>query len=266
MRLPARRLEIVVGPPGGKGKMWTWPTHAIADIHKTSGSDPNKCTLVMHNLSDESLEWIERPGHILIVQAGADNPQRLFMGNITVRQVKSGWTGVDRVTEIDAGDGRVIYRDTMVSLSYTSGTTRDVVIAKIISEMDVPKGHIAKLKTVTYSAGYAFTGRARLALDDVLQDDAQWSIQNGVINITARGESLPGQVVLVSPTTGLVGSPTRTDKGADCEMILEPKISPGVVYQLESDSIKGLFRATDVVHSVSTDGSRWATSITGVPI
>ena len=69
----------------------------------------------------------------------------------------------------------------------------------------------------------------------------------------------PGNVPLVSPATGLDGSPTRTDKGCDIKSKLNPAIVAGRGIQILSQFFNGLYRNAVVEHKGSRDGLLWDT-------
>ena len=48
----------------------------------------------------------------------------------------------------------------------------------------------------------------------------------------------------MSSASGLVGSPTVTDKGCDLVVLLDPRMRVGSGVQLTSDSVSGLFKVT----------------------
>lgn len=264
--LPDRNMSVMIGPSGGIGKRWTYPLYITARIEKTEGSKPDTASVVMHNLSQDSNAYIKRSNQMLQVRAGEDYQHLLFSGQITPRQVEVQLQGADTITEIKAGDGRLAYRDTMVGLSYPSGIDRETVIGDIVSAMGVPRGYVTALPRKTYTNGYAFAGRARHALDDVLDRDGVWRITNGVIDILRPGEAKPGGVVIIAARTGMIGSPRETDKGIDCEVLLTPALVPGAVYRIESKQVKGSYRATAVAINVTSDGSTWMQAVTGVPL
>lgn len=265
MRIPSRNMSVAIGPSGGTAKEWKWPLYIEADIEQNAGSAPDTASVMLYNLSKDSIAYVKKRDQYLFVKAGEDYKQRLFFGQITPRQVEVQLHGSDTVVTVKAGDGRLAYRDTVVGLSYPSGIDRTTIINDIITDMGVPRGYIAALPAKTYANGYAFAGRARHALDDVLDAAATWRIANGCINIYLTGEPRPGKVVVVSSSTGMIGSPKQTDKGVDCEVIMNPALVPGAVYRIESRQVKGDYRITAVKTRLISDGSIWMQQITGVP-
>jgi hypothetical protein len=64
-----------------------------------------------------------------------------------------------------------------------------------------------------------------------------WSIQNGALEIIP-GDGYLGGIAFLTPTTGLIESPTITDNGVSAKALLNPEIRPNRRVRIESEMLK----------------------------
>jgi len=190
----------------------------------------------------------------------------VFFGDVDPRGVSTA-LGVDRITTVRAGDGRRNYRDAVFVRSYPSATPSTVILLDILVAMGLPVGYQDPLLIpVLFPAGTAWTGRARDALDDVVGAMlGTWSIQDGAIQIIANGSSVPDTAVVISSTTGMRGSPKRTDRGVEVTTTLLPTVRPGRIVSIASLQISGFFRVAKVKHTFDSWGLQWETELLAEP-
>ena len=66
---------------------------------------------------------------------------------------------------------------------------------------------------------------------------------------------------MLSPSSGLILSPEKTEKGIKAQCLLRHEIHTGSLIQIESENINGLFLITNVTHEGDSDGDKWYTNI-----
>lgn len=271
-RLPSRNAEVRAGLPGTQGKVWgrlapgrpsNERLRITCNVEHTSGRDPNKATIKLFNLSEASIQFLQRAGTVVQVFVGERIPGLLFRGDVSSRGIRTKVEVPNAITAIEAADGQRTWRESKISRTWAPNTPRDVIITDALAALVLPRGFISPaLLPITYSRGFAFSGRARDLLDAVLQTDEKprWSIQDGRVNILLPKEVLPGNAIRLNPETGLKLSPTRTKDGISFKSVLNVRARPGVGVELESRFIRGLFRITKVKHSFDSRGILWETS------
>lgn len=237
--------------------------------------EPNVLELSIFNLSPASRGELAGRGFRLILQAGYDGAvAQVFSGEVT--RVTHERNGPDMVTKILAGDGARAYAHARVRESYRPGTPVSQVIARTVQAMQVDPGNALQAAgriAGQFSAGYAQSAPAGAELTRLLSEHGlEWSIQDGRIEVLAAGESLPELAPLLSPETGLVGSPqlgNPSEKGKPATLkvrsLLQPAVRPGQRFELQSLEHRGTFRAQKVMHSGDTHGGDWYTEIEAVP-
>jgi hypothetical protein len=94
----------------------------------------------------------------------------------------------------------------------------------------------------------------------------EWSIQNGVLQFTERGLPTIGQVVLVSPVTGMVDEPSMDNEGVlTVKMLMIPNVVPGSVIVVASERISGNYRIEKATYEGDTSGQPWYITVQAVP-
>lgn len=269
--IPKRTVRVEVGVAGLPGLSWTDPVQISFKVQRKSGKSANNATVDLWNLSDASLAALEIPDLVLRVYAGTLVPGLVYQGEIDRRGVQTKLAVPDRVTSIESGDGKIALRESPVSISLPPGSSSAQVFPFIFAALGgrgIVPGYVdPTLIPTVYPNGFAFVGRARDALTEVVSDlGADWTIQDQVLSIYRLGTTPPGAAVVVNPLTGLRGSPTRTDKGVAFETTLTPALRPGSAVSLQSIRTTGFYRITDVTHSGASDGSEWSTKAEAVPL
>jgi len=264
-RIKNRIVEIRIGLAGQKGMAWRDPLFVEFHVEKTTGRSPNKAEVKLYNLSPNSLRQIEQPDQILQILAGQEIPSQIFYGDIPRRGVEHKPTGTDLVTTIKAADGRRIFRDSTFSGSYPPGISRDAILKDIISSGNIPISYQTDLPSKSYPSGWAYAGTWRDALTEILDSDASWSIQHGALQILKINEA-PGNALLITSNTGMIGSPNRTDKGVNVKTLLTPALRSGGPIKIESQFLTGDYKITKLVHEGNSRGLIWESQIVGRPI
>ena len=191
----------------------------------------------------------------------------------TVTNVVTEDDGADQKTTIDVLDGRKELRDSYVTLGYLQSTDSKLILQDTAGQMGLP---------ITFSPGasfkplesYSYVGLAKNVLDKVCaSNNLTWTIQNGVIQVTKPNEPISTVAHLISPQTGLIGSPkklTQSEKnsgsaeenssknkaqaGWEIRYFLNAAIGVNDLVQLQSKAASGIFR----VESVKMQGDNMA--------
>jgi hypothetical protein len=262
-----RIVEITVGTAGAPGRTWgtytpgQLPIRCAAKVDCTASSKPDQCTARIWNLSEASLRFLEMKDQVLIVRAGEGVASQIFAGDIPTGGVSSQKSGPDRVTEIKGKVAGRKWAEATVSVSYPPGTSSAVPLQDAVRAMGATIGYMGAVPPVVMPGGFAFMGKARDLLDKAILTTplAWWFQQGALIYIMGPGELVPGNVPLLTPTSGLRGSPKRTDKGIEFECRFNPAVRPGGGASLQSMAVTGLYRVNALTHEVDNWGPAWIT-------
>lgn len=278
MELRDRYWEASVGTTriassdGGPGDR---PIALAFEVQKTLGREPNRASLKVANLAAptrERLEGEDEPE--LTIRAGYQDlglQDTIFVGDC--QDIYSAREGADIWLHVESEDGGASYRTARLAMSFPPGSSLATVIGTIAGAMGVGIGNalaIAATATlssggVTFASGLAIEGPAWRSLDTVCRSASlRWSVQNGVLQL--RGARQPAELttVLLSPSTGLIGSPSRAsrdprtgDISISANALIVPGLFPGKIIVLQSSTISGPYMCHSVRYNGSTASNDW---------
>lgn len=271
----------------------------VFKIEKTDKPQPNKARLEIYNLNgDHRGELLRqhgvradrttrRPVHVELDVGYRDEHGSIFKGDLANLEVKED--RADLIVLIEGEDGGHSWRTANISRSFVARTPLATVIKACADAMGLGLGNTAEQAANasvfnlgrTMPHGIALSGMARDALDRVLGScDLGWSIQNGNIQILGADEALRQAAIKISPSTGLVGSPTeavtadvvptkgarvKTNNSVGVKALLNPGYFPRRKVQLESRSYSGNYQIKDVTFQGSTFAQEWYADMKVVP-
>lgn len=188
----------------------------------------------------------------------------LFKGDL--REVASTREGPDWVTTISSGDGDKAKKKRLHK-SFGPGATLSFAIAQIASELGVGVGELpVDAQTMklfkrgrSFQSGVVLSGNGFWQLTRMLDAaEFEWTIQGGRIVVLEKGTSVRGQAVLLSPETGLVGSPSpSSDHRVKFRALLQPDLVPGRQAKFEARHVTGYYRIETVSYTGDMAGGDW---------
>ena len=262
-------------PPGGRAPQ------IVFEVTKTPRRGANKATFKLYNLNPITIGLLETIGATITFVAGyrgagiaAGNQGLIFIGTVARRGVTTAREGANRVTTVEAGDAELNIQQARSDISLAPGSTTTLAIQQLllklaISPTGIPlapigPGNTGLLPPLPFATGWAHFGFARDALTEIADMyDATWSVQDGQLYIVRSGEQIPGQAVLLSPQTGLIGIPRKTKEGIEAVSLLQPTLTPGGVVSVVSETEQGFYNVREVTHKGGFRDSDWYTSLKG---
>jgi hypothetical protein len=207
---------------------------------KTIYRTPNVATIKIYNLNQTHENMINGEFNDVILQGGYQEDTRLFFrGNI--KYCNAYRDNDDRIVELNCGDGDKDFHGALINFTLAAGhSDADAIHQLKTSFRAITLGHIAgKNLFKKHSRGRAFSGNARDILDRIADNnDAQWSIQDGILIMIPVDSTLPNEAIAVSSETGLKGAPEINNKGIRMKMMFDPRIIPGSKLWLLNNEMK----------------------------
>lgn len=271
-----RQAEVIVGPPGGDGTKITG-NRIIFNIRKSDKADANSMEVQVYNLAPGTRKEFEDLENVVMLNAGYPSTMRLVaMGDIT--RCETVYNLPDRITTATCGDGLRTMSETRVSLSYEGAVSARAIIDDIAGEMELELRETEADMSGRFRSGWAFVGPAREAMNLVTRRfGLEWSIQNGELQVTERRGENTLEAVVISPQTGLIGSPQNLDDnredlpgdkenpGVQFRCLMNPLIEPNGIVILEAREFeRAEYRVKVVEHRGDTRGDVWETMVEAV--
>ena len=244
-------------------------------VTKTIKPEPNTCELTIWNLSENHRAALEElapkaddvRGISVKIDAGYNGSTALvWLGDL--RTVDSYRDGPDWITVLGSGDGEKACGKARVALPFGPGTPVETALRAMLVELGVGPGNITTALAMMHAKGVATTmlssrsviyGSVAARLTDLARSaDLEWSIQDGAIQFTNRGQAIEGLPVLLSAETGMIGSPTVDNEGVlTVQSLMIPDIRPGRLVVMATLRIHGAYRIERAEWDGDTFGGNW---------
>ncbi len=165
-------------------------------------------------------------------------------------------------TEIEGEDGGFSVLTARVSESYPPGTTLRTVVTDCAAAMGVGTGNILQVQdklNETFPNGTTLNGSAPDELRRILRRaGVRYSVQDGNLQFLEVGSGLQVAAVLLSATTGMIGSPERDSEGfLQVKSLVNPNLVVGGYVMVDSLDLKGEYRIERTDIECSTFGTDW---------
>lgn len=211
-------------------------------VKRSDTMTPNVADIRVYNIEEQTALRIRKEFTKVILQAGYEgNFGVIFQGN--VKQVIIGReSATDTFIDIIAGDGDRAYNFAIVKTTIKKGSTQtDQINAAVtaMSDKGVTQGHISEMPASQLPRGKVMYGNARNYLRDVAQtSSSSWSIQDEKVTFVANKGYLPGERVVLTSKTGMIGTPQQTNEGVNIKCLLNPNIRIASRVQIDNKSIQ----------------------------
>jgi hypothetical protein len=267
-----RRVEVIVGTTNVS------ELEVEFKIEADLKPSPDTATLRIHNLGRDSRGKIEAEdrGALVRVKAGfQDSVSQIFVGELRRAFTEREDQAVVTTVEAGAGD-RFRALDVRLNKSYRRGTAVSTVANNLIGYLGVGRGNVDQyLRRLdmggvarAFSGGYTLDGNAWDRLTELFDFSGYLlTIQEQALFVAPKDG--PGQTlaILVSPGSGLYGSPSVDKKGRlTCTTAIIPGLFPGRKLKVESDFVNGTFTADKCTYTGSLFGDEYQTAVEAKPL
>lgn len=255
-------------------------------------------TLVVYNMNAASEKEIIEEGFQISIFGGYEECQygEIFTGDI-VQVFRNRENGTDYRLEIVALKGmQSLFANHVRSTIAAGSTPRDVVdVVAQQADKKIGVGEVTdELPQQTLPRGKVLFGTPAKYLRDLCtwNDAAYWEGDDGKLTVETVEQEIPEDRVLVlTPNTGLVGTPVYTDQGIQIKMLLDARVKLRSMIKIDNEIIQrqavqidpgtgqqksdqlpqtaqfdqdGEYQVFSVEHRGDTWGDEWTTSVVGV--
>lgn len=228
--------------------------HVEFDVTRHLDKEPNTASITIWNLGDINRAVLaETKAPIVQLSAGYEETKAgvIFLGNL-----QSGRTthdDPDWISMLETGDGETAFQFDRINKAFSKGAKIETVLLAAAKRLKVGLGNVTKAiqgaKLVTggtdFTNGYVASGNAANEFDVLVRSiGLTWSIQDGVIQIDTPDVPLADVSVVLTPSSGLIGSPTLGSDGViELTALMNSDIVPGRQLEVESKVTTGRFKA-----------------------
>lgn len=266
---------LVINPGGLEGAQ----LRIEFSISKSISSSANTADIKLFNLTESNRNSMGKEFDEVTLEAGYMPPNGggnvgiIFKGAVRdVLHEKDGNGNI--ITTISCGDGDKALRKATTSKSYPKGTLVKDVVEDLYKEMEkqgVSKGEWKlpeAMENKKFKRPYAVCGSCSREMDTIGRGNGfYWSLQDQTMEIIP-GDGAINSIVLLTPQTGLIGTPAITDNGVKVTALLNPEIRPNRQVKIESDTLSmnaagGTYRVSDVTYSGNNMDGEFQVSLSG---
>lgn len=207
---------------------------------------PSNCSVRVFNLSDDTVKQIKQEYSRVILQAGYENNAAygvIFDGTIKQFRIGRMPDAVNTYLDILFADGDISYNFAVCNRTVAAGSTPGDRIAEAVAAMTANGGVSTGYTAIPSAGGILPRGKVLFGLAraivraEVQNIGATWSIQNGKVNITPLTGYLPGEAIVLTSRTGMIGRPEQTQDGVRVRCLLNPKMQVGGLVKIDNKSI-----------------------------
>lgn len=249
----------------------------VFDAQKTDEPEPNKARFRIYNLSKDSRNTLTRSkldeqteGTPVLFKAGYQTSLKdIIQGEVT--SFFTFQSGPDVITELVVQDGFTRIQTATFEETFEKNTPISTILQALANSL-IPGGSsnfsaILDVLNNLVEKGTTFSGSSRDLLTELLKKHkAKWNVQDGKLEVYRPGvPQSTAQTLLLSPQTGLVGIPKKTDSGIDFDTLLIGEIKPGSVVLINSNNFNNqTVLCRSVRYFGDNFGQTWNNQVTGV--
>lgn len=253
-------------------------------VEQNNRQRPNALSLIITNPEPgKAKSLIKEKAPVELAAGYQGSVGGIFKG--TSIQVRYGReTPTETYLGVVATGGDQAYNFAVASKTLASGHTfRDQVdhILEKFKPFGITEGYISDLGNKKMPRAKTLFGMGRDVLRTIAQSTkADWWIDDNKLYIVKSTDTVPGQAVVLSSSTGLIGMPEQTPDGIIGKCLLNSKIKPGTRLKIDQKSIQqaafspdytaeknnemlpslaedGFYKVIVVAHEGDTHGATW---------
>ena len=280
--LYGRRYRAIVSSLDGEKALDVSQLRCTFNCVKTMQLEPQFSTIVIYNLSPQSENTIITEGFRVTVEAGYEGSQYglIFDGDV-VQAIRNKEDGTTYTLTLVAADSDRWMSYSHSNFSMVRGQNSRNVIEGLASKATVPSelGSISdSLSTSQLTRGKVIFGLTRDYIRQTAQsENATAYIEGGKINLIKADDIPEGEILDLSPESGLIGVPTQADYGVTIRCLLNPRIKSNMLVHVDNSLVRaqqfeqgqqvyaldndGIYRVIQVTHIGDTRGNDYYTEV-----
>lgn len=238
------------------------------DVTKTLKPDPNQCQVRIYNLTDDQRKLLtdsKTPSVRLAAGYAGDGLTQLFYGKAF--HVVHEFKDADIITTIGTSDGGDECSKARINQSFGPNTKIDTVLRAIVKSLGLKEGNTAKIALALrnsraadiYLHGTVVSGSCAGELTHLCRSAGlEWSVQDGALQFVELNKAVDNFAVRLTPTTGLIGSPSVNNKGVvSGQCLIIQGMAPGRQIEIDSRFVKGRYIVGKIHWHGDTESDEW---------
>ena len=246
------------------------------EVRKATSTTPDFFKAKVYNLSKppgpNTVGKVKQYGRVQLAAGYGDNFGMIFDGTVLLYVIGKE-NPVDSYIEIHGGDGDELLNHGAVALNWPAGSTPSQRTKDMLSAANIPVGEVQTVKGEQKSVrAQSYVGMVDRGIrNNTNATQSDFFIENGKAYVIPWNGYRKGDIVELSPTTGLVGIPKVTPNGIEAQCLLNPKLRIGGLVKIASDLLsdvpfipgaKDSFASPGTIPSPASGGQQYAAAAT----
>lgn len=271
------RIRVLIGPPGRPGRAIEGLRIAFT-VEKDDAPDvANRAEVKIYNLAKGSRDATREPNALIQVFAGyRDALNLVFLGAIT-RSVTDD-DGTDIITTVTS-ERDTVGKGTLSTTLKGQQKLKDVLKAAT-APLEAAGIDLSAVEDGVVNAprGVVLSGPPGQVLNKLTRaNNLDWFVEDGVVRVVPRGVSTQERAFVISPTSGLVGSPRplkpSTDEGAGRRLGIEFSARLNGAFRLRrvvqiagTEELAGWYQLRKIKHEADLWAQKWDSVCEATPV
>ncbi|MFY3310896.1 phage protein [Achromobacter ruhlandii] len=245
--------------------------HFKFSISAADVQTPAAAQIRIYNLSDNTAQRIQKEFAKVTLRAGYEgNFGTIFVGD--VKQIRRGKeTSIDKYLDITAANGDMAYNFAVANFTLAAGWTATELYNALLQELSlygITAGYAPPLPATVYPRATSFYGMVRDRLRELAaMVGCSWSIHDNRLYLIPISGYIPGNDVVMTSKTGMIGFPEQTINGIHVRCLLNPNVFIGRGIQIDNESVQeaqinAAYTAFNYFPSIAQDGKYKALAVT----
>lgn len=240
-----RKFQLIVEDPNFNGLDLS-QLHCKFTVKQLGIQTPNCADIRVYNLSADTALAIKKQFTKVTIQGGYDsNFGVIFTGNIK-QAIIGRESQTDTFLDLNCGDGDLAYNFAVVNQTIAAGSSQADQTTQVMNSMNALGVKLAPnqtqaLKTFKLPRGKTLWGGSKDYLRTISKQNGQtWSIQNSLVAFVPQNAYAPGETVILTSKTGIIGTPQQTNYGVNVVCLMNPLIHPRRTIKIDNASVAQL--------------------------
>lgn len=213
------------------------------NIVKTIQMEPNVSIIEIYNLSIKTENDIITNGKRVTVEAGYEGTQfgLIFDGDI-LQCINSRDDGTTCKLTIIALDSDRAINFELANFSIVRGQTQRSIVEHMtnVASNPIPLGSISEqLDKTQLARGKVFFGKMSDYCRQIAKgNELQFYMDDGTLNLIGMADLPEGEIIDISPSSGLIGTPEQSDYGVTGKCLLNPQIKLNSLIHVDNSLVR----------------------------
>lgn len=215
-------------------------------------NEPSFPDITVINMSEDAVNAVNVGSEVILNAGYTGNVGNILFGTVS-KKYGNIQNGVDTEFKFQVTPSVEILLRKTVQVTYAPGTQASYIVKDLMSRVNLEVGTVVLTNDITYQNGKIVSGTIQKALELIAKETNSWFYTRANIVFMNTNVYELDTGFLLRPDTGLTGYPELIDidgqVGYKITTLLNPMMTVGSVFRLESKYVNGLFRVHVGTHS-----------------